>query len=438
MPGKLKLFLIALILMTIGLGIYAIFKQRQATQTLEVKVSLPGINTENLIVLYKENDPLSKEISQRYQQLRRLPKSHVLSVKLPNSTTLSKDAFQSIYQALQSQIPKETQGFLITWQTPYRVEKMSITSAFALGYDEKWTQSSSQKQTCSQTGISPYFNHPTRTPWSDLKVRPTFMLTGRDLDEAETLIKRGIESDGSRPLAKVVLVRTSDTHRSSRWPIFKQLAEKADFHPGVDIFYLDASNKSEPDYISDQSGLLVYETGLAKVPALNTLKFLPGAIGDHLTSFGGQGIENHGQMSAFEWLRQGTTASYGTVVEPCNYPQKFPNPAVFLSYYLNNETVMESYWKSVKQPGEGLFIGEPLARPYDRLHISFLGGHLKIVTNRLDRLDHYVLEKWQSGGYVTIPARFNWQTDHLVTIRASHVSGNRFRIRKLPANSYPN
>ena len=28
------------------------------------------------------------------------------------------------------------------------------------------------------------------------------------------------------------------------------------------------------------------------------------------------------------------------------------------------DTLIEAYWKSVQQPGEGIFIGEPLARPW--------------------------------------------------------------------------
>ena len=71
-----------------------------------------------------------------------------------------------------------------------------------------------------------------------------------------------------------------------------------------------------------------------------------------------------GQMAALEWLRQGATASYGTVSEPCNHLGKFPSPAVFLDHYLRGDSILEAYWKSVAMPGQGLFIGEPLAAPY--------------------------------------------------------------------------
>ena len=35
-----------------------------------------------------------------------------------------------------------------------------------------------------------------------------------------------------------------------------------------------------------------------------------------------------------------------------------------MKHYLNGETLIEAYWKSVKMPGQGLFVGEPLASPY--------------------------------------------------------------------------
>jgi len=54
------------------------------------------------------------------------------------------------------------------------------------------------------------------------------------------------------------------------------------------------------------------------------------------------------------------------VVEPCNLPQKFPHPAVLARHYLRGDTLIEAYWKSVQMPGQGIFIGEPLAAPFRR------------------------------------------------------------------------
>jgi hypothetical protein len=86
-------------------------------------------------------------------------------------------------------------------------------------------------------------------------------------------------------------------------------------------------------------------------------------VADHLTSFGGQ-LTGSRQMSALRWLEAGATGSYGTVVEPCNLTAKFPDPGLLLAYYRRGDTLIEAYWRSVAMPDQGLFIGEPLARPW--------------------------------------------------------------------------
>jgi uncharacterized protein (TIGR03790 family) len=102
---------------------------------------------------------------------------------------------------------------------------------------------------------------------------------------------------------------------------------------------------------------------LAQVAQLESLHFLPGALADHLTSYGGQ-LTDSTQMSSLRWLEAGATASYGTVVEPCSHPQKFPLPVVAMLVYGGGATAIEAYWKSVRTPGQGNFYGEPLARPW--------------------------------------------------------------------------
>ncbi len=108
---------------------------------------------------------------------------------------------------------------------------------------------------------------------------------------------------------------------------------------------------------------MFYFTGLKKVRDLATNQFLPGAIADHLTSSGGE-LTGSSQMSSLRWLQAGAAGSYGAVVEPCAFVQKFPRPDIVINRYLNGETLIESYWKSVQMPGQGVFIGEPLATPF--------------------------------------------------------------------------
>jgi uncharacterized protein (TIGR03790 family) len=119
------------------------------------------------------------------------------------------------------------------------------------------------------------------------------------------------------------------------------------------------------DAIENEKDVMVYQTGMARVAKLDTLQFLPGALADSLTSFGGD-LLGSAQMSSLRWLDAGATASYGTVSEPCNYWQKFPQPSMLLAHYLRGVSAIEAYWRSVAWPAQGVFIGEPLAAPYRR------------------------------------------------------------------------
>jgi hypothetical protein len=97
-------------------------------------------------------------------------------------------------------------------------------------------------------------------------------------------------------------------------------------------------------------------------------------------------------MSVLAWLQAGATASYGTAIEPCNYPQKFPDARVLVEHYYHGATALEAYWKSVQWPGEGNFVGEPLARPFGGDVVTIAGGSVAVKTTSLWPGQSYALE----------------------------------------------
>jgi uncharacterized protein (TIGR03790 family) len=150
-------------------------------------------------------------------------------------------------------------------------------------------------------------------------------------------------------------VQTNDAARNvraARYPLAQEL-----FTDRIHMQLVHASA------LKDARDIVFYIVGAVRVPGLETLHFLPGAVADHLTSTGGALTETD-QMSSLRWLEAGATGSYGAVVEPCNFPTKFPDPVALMRHYLAGDTLIEAYWKSVAMPGQGVFIGEPLARPY--------------------------------------------------------------------------
>ena len=69
-------------------------------------------------------------------------------------------------------------------------------------------------------------------------------------------------------------------------------------------------------------------------------RFLPGAVADHLTSAGGV-MSGSSQMNILEWIKAGATGSYGAVVEPCNFPAKYPNPGILMLNYLRGSSLLD-------------------------------------------------------------------------------------------------
>ena len=115
----------------------------------------------------------------------------------------------------------------------------------------------------------------------------------------------------------------------------------------------------------------VVYTGPTLTPA-QVREALPGALTRPPVARGD--LLGERQMSSLRWLQAGATASYGTVSEPCGHWQKFPQPQVLLKNYLSGLTAVETYWKSVQWPVQGLIIGEPLAAPYRNLQGTVISG----------------------------------------------------------------
>lgn len=307
----------------------------------------------NLAIVINTEDPLSVRIGEYYASQRHISFQNIIRVAFPpNQTALSREEFEEVKSLVTRKTMRAVQAYALTWSTPYRVECMSITSAFAFGYDPAFCEPG-----CGPTRLSPYFNSRSRLPFAHFGIRPTMAIAGTTFEQAKALIDRGIKADGSFPDGTAYLLSTSDSTRNVRSTLYPATTRA-----------LSASRIRSKilrqDNLTNTDDVLFYITGLASVAGLETLKFVPGAIADHLTSSGGRLADRNGQMSALRWLEAGATGSYGTVVEPCNLLQKFPNPVVLAARYAKGDTLIEAYWKSVAMPGQGLFIGEPLAAPF--------------------------------------------------------------------------
>ncbi len=306
------------------------------------------------------------------------------------------------------------QALAITWTKPFAVDNMSITSAFAMGYRAIASGNTCNDPNSQGLSLTPYAkNRDSTRPFTDLAFRPAMTIPATTIAEAEALIDRGVASDGTQPKGSAYLMNTSDQTRSARCIVNAGFGWTNQCQALLDTWDSASTGVGASivaaDSIKDKKDVLFYVQGLASVPDIPSNTFLPGAIADHLTSYGGQ-IPTSGQMSAFVFIKGGATGSYGTVVEPCAFQQKFPDPSILVPRYFGGNTLIEAYWKSVLWPAEGIFIGEPLARPFGTGFSSrFADGSLTIETTAMTPKALYLIEAADSaaGPFVTVLDRLS-------------------------------
>ena len=309
------------------------------------------IIAQQVAIVINTEDADSQLIADYYQKKRGIPQQNIIKISMPaGKNSIGEKKFAEVYEQVKKQTPDSVQYFTLAWSKPFKVACMSMTSAFAFGFDRSFCAKG-----CKPTRLSRYYNSKSERPNAELHIRPTMMLAGSSLKQVYDMIDRGVAADGSHPEATAYLMNTSDKARnvrSRRYRVIKELLAE-----NINIEQID------DDVLRNKQDVMFYFTGLKRVKAIESNRYLPGAIADHLTSSGGN-LSGWKQMNILRWLEAGATASYGTVVEPCAFTQKFPNPGIVIERYTNGESLIEAYWKSVAWPGQGLFVGEPMASPY--------------------------------------------------------------------------
>lgn len=225
---------------------------------------LPAFTANELAVIVNDADPLSRQIAEYYQKRRHIPSENIIHVQFsPGYNTLPIAKFLLLKKSVDQQTPKRVQAYALTWMRPYRVGCMSITTAFAAGYDDVFCATG-----CKQTRSSPYFDSQSTRPYRDYRWRPTMVLAAENFGDAKALIDRGVEADFSAPQGTAYLLNTSDRIRSSR----------AVFYPAIAKFFsgLWPVKLLRQDFIRDRSDVMFYFTGMTHVEEIRSNRFLPG------------------------------------------------------------------------------------------------------------------------------------------------------------------
>ena len=187
------------------------------------------------------------------------------------------------------------------------------------------------------------------------------MLTSSNLAQAKAIIDHGTAGDGTFPTQMVYLAKSSsyyDVFRNFRYVSFDNTIFDARL---AGDFCIVRTNLNSPYGLTNMLG---YLNGNYQF-TIQSNSFVPGAIADSLTSYGGVIYQPNDHTTLLVFLNAGACGSYGTVVEPCGYLQKFPSPQDYF-YQYRGFSLAECYYMSLANPYQGLIVGEPLAAPFAR------------------------------------------------------------------------
>ncbi len=180
---------------------------------------------------------------------------------------------------------------------------------------------------------------------------------GNSVGEVVECMRRSAAADGTRPSGSIYyMVNGNIRSRTRQWGFGSAIGTLIEL--GVNA---EAVDGVLPKDKSDVAGLMA---GSAAFDWPNSGSALvPGAIAEHLTSFGGVLREGAGQTPITEFIRAGAAGSAGTVTEPYAIKAKFPDPFVQV-HYARGCTLAEAFYQSVRGPYQLLILGDPICRPW--------------------------------------------------------------------------
>jgi len=334
----------------------------------------------NVIVVVNQNSTSSLQLGNDYCELRGVPPQNVLRMTgwTNGAVQWSLGEFQAFLRnpllamLANRGLTNRAEFILLSMDIPYTVAEgdsyNSTTSALFYGFKTNtaaplppWCL----LPTCSLPDASSNSYAFSEMPFTEAQPNTAdtnsflaMMLTDSNLAGADLILARGAASDSTFPTQAVYLAKTSFSANTVRFAEF----DNAIFANRVRGDYSLVWTNNDYPFFSNLLGLM---TGAPDIP-LPANGFVPGALADCLNSYGGVIFANSdGQMTLLALLEAGATGSYGTVKEPCDYLQKFPNP---LDYFYQNRgfSLAEAYYQSLQNPYQGLLVGEPLSAPFAR------------------------------------------------------------------------
>ena len=331
----------------------------------------------NVAVIINQNSTNSMQLGNYYCEQRHIPPQNVVRINWSGSSVeWSRTNYESVLlnpflATLQSRgLTNQIEYVVLSMDIPYRVVDAnsstfgvnSSTSPLFYGFK---TDGVPGGNSCTLPSASANSYAGKEEPYSTLKPATATtnsflasMITSSNLAQAKLLVDRGVSSDSTFPTQPVYLGKSDDIFRNVRFYIFDNTVFDSQVIGDGSVL---RTNVNQPTGLGMMRG---YMNGV-QLFTVDTNSFIPGAMADSLTSFGGKLFEPNDQTSLLAYLQGGASASYGTVVEPCNYLEKFPSSQNYF-YQARGFSIAECYYLGVTNPYQGLLVTEPLAAPFAR------------------------------------------------------------------------
>ena len=323
-----------------------------------------GLNT---LVVINQNSPNSIELGNYFSERRQVPPENIVRVSWSggntywDSTQFQTNLLQPVLQAIAARgLTNQIHFVVLSMDIPYQtmVGTLGNGTTSALYYGLK-----SNTGPGSLAVTNSYYASEASFPNAKPASAPgysflTTMITAGSLAQAKQLIDRSVLCDATFPTANVVLAKSSDPLRNIRYRTFDNAIFNTRLRGDYSVIRMNLN------WPSSLTNLLGFETGLMTL-SMSPNAFVPGAMADSLTSYGGGIFGYNEQTSLLAFIHAGASGGYGTVSEPSPVLEKFPNPQNYF-YQARGFGLAECYYQSLDSPYQGLVVGEPLAAPFAR------------------------------------------------------------------------
>jgi uncharacterized protein (TIGR03790 family) len=368
-----------------------------------------GLGPHEVLLLANSAAPESVEIAKTYTKLRGIPASNLLLLNLPEykngkNVAISLAGFtDKIWRpATKAMRARQIDDHILAWvystHFPTRTKNRPIISVQGLTFLRNHVPP--PRDAGDALYVSPLFVGPAAPRANSYSPKsfdvakqflreemplPSMMLgyigpRGNTKAEILNCLKTGLWSDGTQPKGTVYFVTSGDVRsRCRQWEF-----------PATVAGLRNAKVKAliSTKFPAGQRDIIGLMQGKANIDTSQIGHFLPGAMAEHLTSYGGA-FDINMQTKISSWIKAGATASSGTVCEPMSNWRKFPH-ARFFNHYSHGATMIESFYLSIRCPLQLLIIGEPLAapwaqKPFTKLDINgFTENELLTAPRKID------------------------------------------------------